>query len=199
MWAPEIHYVNNNYIVYFTARQKVTKALCIGAAVSTTGTPLGPYKDLGKPLVTNTTYKGIGVIDVHHFYDIDGTPYLIWKTDGNAVGKESSVLIRKINKDGISFHSSAPITRLIKSTLVWERLIVEGPWMIHRDPYYYLFYSGDGFTSIGYSVGVARSKSLLGPYEKHKGTILHTDFNSYVKGENTSFVGPGHCSVVEVS
>ena len=51
---------------------------------------------------------------------------------------------------------------------------------------------------IGYGVGVARSKDLLGPYDKFHKLILHTDFDTYANGENTTFISPGHCSVVEV-
>ena len=53
---------------------------------------------------------------------------------------------------------------------------------------WYLFYSGNGFGS-DYAVGVARSDSLLGPYEKHGDSIL---------AQNEVFNNPGHCSVVAV-
>ena len=81
MWAPEIHEnrAGGTYIVYFAGRKIGSNKHCIGAAVSTTSNILGPYKDLGEPLVVNNT--GVGVIDVTHFYDVDGTPYLIWKTE----------------------------------------------------------------------------------------------------------------------
>lgn len=48
-WAPEIHQVNGTYRLYFTARDKPTNILCIGAAHSEN--ILGPYIDSGKPLV----------------------------------------------------------------------------------------------------------------------------------------------------
>ena len=60
-----------------------------------------------------------------------------------------------------------------------------------RDPYYYLFYSGDGKDIEHYHVGVSRSKSIKGPYKKFGKQVLHIDEENYVKGKNTTFVGPG--------
>ena len=52
MWAPEIHFVNGTFTVYFTARAKRTKNLCVGVASSTEPlNPFGPYEDLGSPLI----------------------------------------------------------------------------------------------------------------------------------------------------
>jgi beta-xylosidase len=73
----------------------------------------------------------------------------------------------------------------------WEGPLVEGPWVIHAKEYYYLFYSANGYASDKYAVGVARSKSILGPYKKFEGNpILKSD---------TYWSGPGHCSVVRVA
>lgn len=32
--------------------------------------------------------------------------------------------------------------------------------------YYFIFYSGNGFTSPNYAIGVGRSSNITGPYEK---------------------------------
>ena len=137
MWAPEIHFVDNRYIIYFTVRDISTDKLCIGAAVSVS--PLGPYEDIGAPLVENDD-PVIGVIDAHNFFDDDGTPFLLWKTDDNAVNQNSNIFIREINPDGISFDDSTVTTKLLTASLDWQRYVVEGPWLVHRRDYYYLFY-----------------------------------------------------------
>ena len=199
MWGPEIHYVDNKYIVYFAGLYNATGKLSIGAAISQTDSPLGPYKDLGGPLIQNNTFPGIGVIGIHHFYDTDGIPYLLWKVDGNSNHQPATIMMRKVNSDGISFNASEPVVQLLKNTHLWEHGVVEGPWLIFRNGWYYLFHSGDVYCTPGYQVNVARSRNISGPYEKHKGTILHTDFNAFAKGENTTFIAPGHCSVIQVS
>ena len=66
MWAPEIHYVNDGYLVYFSAKHKQTGYHAIGVAISANKTnPLGPYYDFGKPLIEDSN----GVIDAHWFKD----------------------------------------------------------------------------------------------------------------------------------
>jgi arabinan endo-1,5-alpha-L-arabinosidase len=90
-WAPEMAQVGDEYWVVYTARQK-SNALAIGLARS--ASPLGPFVDNGRPLITgkevNTT--GVphgalsgGVIDSHIFTDADGTRYLFWKDDSNGI------------------------------------------------------------------------------------------------------------------
>ena len=41
MWAPEIHFVNNKYHIYYSAKNQITGWHAIGLAISEN--PLGPY------------------------------------------------------------------------------------------------------------------------------------------------------------
>ena len=50
----------HQYTVYYAARNVANKQLSIGAAVSVSGTPQGPYTDVGAPLVTSSTMGFIG-------------------------------------------------------------------------------------------------------------------------------------------
>ena len=94
-WAPEMARVGDEYWIAFTARQ-TSNALAIGLAKS--NSPLGPFRDIGRPLLTgnavNTTgipdETGIpsmsgGVIDSHIFTDENGERYLFWKDDSNGI------------------------------------------------------------------------------------------------------------------
>ena len=75
--------------------------------------------------------------------------------------------------------------------------VVEGPWIIFRDPFYYLFFSGGRFDQPEYHVSVARSESVQGLYYRFEGDFfLTTDSERYDAGDNCTFVGPGHGSVV---
>ena len=66
MWAPEIHWVDGNYHVYFSARNSADNNLAIGLARSLNASnPFGPYQDLGAPIIQND----LGVIDIHYFLD----------------------------------------------------------------------------------------------------------------------------------
>ena len=192
MWAPEMHKVNGKYLVYFTARAASNSLLSIGVASSFSY--LGPFRDKGEPLLQNTTIP-IGVIDATYYLDHD-KHYLAWKVDGNDKGITARILIRELTDDGMDFVEGSEATQLIQNDLDWETICIEGPWIIWNDPYYYLFYAGNMYTSVGYAVGVARASSVVGPYTKFGPPILHTNFDVYNSGGNSTFVGPGHCSVV---
>jgi GH43 family beta-xylosidase len=178
-WAPELHRVGDHYVAYYTARHQDGR-LSIGAA--TANDPLGPYTDLGAPLVQE---PGIGAIDATYFEDDAGERYLLWKIDGNAQGKPTPIYGQKLATDGLSLTGKR--TELITNDLLWEGGVVEGPWVIREGDYHYLFYSGNSYANETYAVGVARSKSVLGPYVKHGAPILVS---------NERWIGPGHCSVV---
>jgi beta-xylosidase len=81
-WAPEIHLINDKFLLYYTARDKNHK-LSIGAAIS--NNILGPYSDKGEPLVTNTSE---GVIDAT-VLRAGINNYIVYKVDGNAHGHDT--------------------------------------------------------------------------------------------------------------
>jgi GH43 family beta-xylosidase len=180
-WAPELHKVGGKYVVYFSAVNGATGAFAVGAGSSSTA--LGPYQDIGHPLVTE---PAPGAIDAHYFRASTGKHYILWKVDGNAVGKPTPIKIQELAADGLSLVGSP--TTILSNTLGWEGALVEGPWMIERNGTFFLFYSGNGYASPSYGVGVARAGSPLGPFTKSSAPILAS------KG---AWAGPGHGSVVK--
>ncbi|MET0623168.1 MAG: family 43 glycosylhydrolase [Pyrinomonadaceae bacterium] len=76
-WAPELHEVGGEFRVYFVARDRRTRELCIGVAKSQS--PEGPFEPAPRPIL-----KG-DVIDPHVFVEDDGTALLFWKKDNNGV------------------------------------------------------------------------------------------------------------------
>lgn len=99
-WAPEVHQVNGGYVAFYVARNAATGTLSVGAAVSTSGKCTGPFEDIGQPLVTDTTSAKMGQIDPTYFADVDGRQWLIWKTDGNAVGQPTPIRIAQLTDNG---------------------------------------------------------------------------------------------------
>ncbi|EYF05479.1 glycoside hydrolase family 43 protein [Chondromyces apiculatus] len=179
-WAPEIHRVGTQFVAYFTARHTSGK-LSIGAATSSTA--LGTFTDIGQPLVHNAS---MGMIDATKFEGTNGKRYLVWKADGNAVGQPTPIYGQELSANGTSLVGAR--ATLITNDLSWEGGVVEGPWVVAKNGYYYLFYSGNAYYNSTYAVGVARATSPLGPYTKLGAPILKT---------NATWVGPGHCSVVD--
>ncbi|HMR74439.1 MAG TPA: glycoside hydrolase family 43 protein [Polyangiaceae bacterium] len=180
-WAPEIHKVGTQYVAYFSAKSSSSGTFAIGAASASS--PTGPFKDIGKPLVTEPSP---GAIDAHYFRASNGKHYILWKVDGNAVGKNTPIKIQELAANGLSRIGSE--TTILTNTLAWEGPLVEGPWMVERSGTFYLFYSGNGYASAKYGVGVAKSNSPLGPFTKKGAPILSS---------SAQWSGPGHGAILK--
>ena len=76
-WAPEMHRVGEEYRVYFVARERESHHLSIGLA--TAPRPDGPFGTLDAPILRGD------VIDPNLTTDAEGSTFLFWKEDANAV------------------------------------------------------------------------------------------------------------------
>jgi arabinan endo-1,5-alpha-L-arabinosidase len=179
-WAPEIHKVGTGYVAYFSARD-TDGMLSIG--VASASSPLGPFTDIGAPLVHDSA---MGHIDASEINAADGNPYALWKDDGNAIGMPTPIHAQRLTPNGLALTGS-PVT-LITNDQSWEGAVTEGPFMVSHAGTYFLFYSGNAYDTAAYAVGVASSSSPLGPFTKAPGPILTS---------NAAWGGPGHCSVVD--
>jgi xylan 1,4-beta-xylosidase len=179
-WAPEISYYQGRYFIYYTGHKK-GGSLCV--AVMTANNPRGPYTDHG-PLVCQEA----GSIDAMAVTDENGRRYLVWKEDGNSRNQPTPIWAQPLSNDGTKLVGDK--TELIRNTAAWESNLVEGPFILRRDGFFYMFYSGNACCGRGcnYAMGVARSRRLLGPWEKNPA-------NPILKG-NDDWKCPGHGSIV---
>jgi xylan 1,4-beta-xylosidase len=178
-WAPEISYENNKVYIYYAAHKKGGN-LCVG--VASADRPEGPYRDHG-PLICQED----GSIDPFAMRDENGKLYLVWKEDANSIGKPTSIWAMPMNEDRTSLTGEK--TELFRNTMPWEGNLVEGVSMVRHGGYFYAFYAGAGCCGTGctYAVGVARSKSLLGPWEKYtRNPVLTGDDQWNCPGHGTS-------------
>lgn len=180
-WAPEIVYDSGRVYLYYSAHKR-NGSLCV--AVASADSPEGPYKDHG-PLVC----QEVGSIDAFEMRDTDGTLYLIWKDDGNSVGRHTRIWIQEINESRTRL-LGAP-KELFKNDKPWEGAVVEGVSMIKHGEYFYAFYAGAGCCGAGctYQGGIARATSLLGPWEKYE--------KNPVLINTKEWICPGHGTPVE--
>jgi len=139
-WAPEMAKVGDEYWTVYTARQ-ASNALAIGLARSSS--PLGPWIDNGRPLVTgkpiDTTGLGFdpaqpqmsgGVIGSHLFIDPEtGERYLFWKDDTNGVWPRPLAMLLRMHPELIDelFASEAD-----RRTAAFAAAIV--PWVNTQRP-----------------------------------------------------------------
>jgi hypothetical protein len=92
-WAPGVVRLGNQYLLYFAAHDSRSGRQCIGVAASKTAE--GPFAATAtEPLVCQTGLGGS--IDPHPFVDDDGTAYLLWKADGNAIGLASTLFAQTL-------------------------------------------------------------------------------------------------------
>lgn len=182
-WAPELYSDGGKIRVYYAARER-DGPLCV--AVATADKPGGTYTDRG-PLVCQ---KG-GSIDPYFTHDEKGAPYLIWKEDGNSRNQPSIIFAQPTSADGLKLNGSP--RELIRNDAPWEGKVVEGPDVMRHGDYFYLFYAGGSCcgTACNYGEGVARSKSLLGPWQKNPANpIVTSNADWRCPGHGTEVAGP---------
>lgn len=187
-WAPDVSEHDGTFYLYFAAEPDTRNGMCLGTA--TAKTARGPFTDSGKPLRCG---GGFANIDPMAFDDPQtGKRLLYWGS-----GFEP-IRVQELAPDRLRFapSSEADVVLAPISNFPYERL-VEGAFVIYRDGYYYLFYSGDDCCNPDrphYAVLIARSKSATGRFEsltkvagKKSNTILQS---------NDRWIAPGHNSVI---
>lgn len=194
-WAPHVARHDGRYFLYYSAKPDIAledkkSGLCL--AVATAKRPEGPFTDIGKPLQC-----GDGFINIDPMaYDdpATGKRLLYW---GSGFGP---IKVQELGTDRISFApGSAPVDLVhvdkTDDPANYQRLI-EGAWVIRKDGYYYLFYSGDNCCGpkAHYAVMVARSRSATGPFEtKAQATGAG---NSVILAASGKWIAPGHNAVI---
>jgi beta-xylosidase len=180
-WAPEIWQENGKIYIFYTARRK-DGPLCIAAA--TADKPTGIYTDHGA-----LECQEVGSIDAFPIRDENGKLFLVWKEDGNSVGKPTPLWAQEL--DTKNWKLVGKRTEILRNNPeTWEGTLIEGPFIMRKNGYFYMFYSGNFCCGRGcnYAMGVARSKTLLGNWEKY-------EQNPILKG-NENWNCPGHGSAV---
>jgi xylan 1,4-beta-xylosidase len=179
-WAPEIDHHDGRFFVYYTARRK-QGPLCV--AVATASRPNGPYTDHG-PMVC----QEVGSIDAVAVTAEDGHRYLVWKEDGNSRKLPTPLWAQRLGPDGTTLAGEKH--ELLRNEAAWEGHLIEGPFIVRRNGWFYMFYSAGACCGrkCDYRLGVARARTLLGTWERHPG-------NPILAG-NEHWRCPGHGSIV---
>ncbi|HEX8722831.1 MAG TPA: family 43 glycosylhydrolase [Pyrinomonadaceae bacterium] len=187
-WAPELAQDRGRFFAYYVARKR-GGPLCV--AVATATRPQGPYTDRG-PLVC----QEVGSIDPFPATDERGRRFLFWKEDSNSVSRPTVIWAQRLSADGTRLVGER--REMMRNDQPWEKHptlpfgdLVEGPSIVRRGGWFYMFYSGNFCCGreCSYAVGVARSRDLLGPWEKYAK-------NPIMEG-NGDWRCPGHGTVVE--
>lgn len=187
VWAPEVIQLGEQFLLYYTARDKVSNRQCIGVAVS--DSPEGKFRDSNaEPFICQADLGGS--IDASPFRDGDRL-YLYWKNDGNCCAQPTRIYVQELSADGLSLIGE-PVS-LIENDRVWEGSVVEAPTMFKQGDSYYLFFSANDYGGANYAVGYAVCESPMGPCEDApENPILQSLL------ENPPVIGPGHQTLLQL-
>jgi len=178
-WAAEIHIFQGKFNVYYSAMDNKTNAIAIGLAVADKIT--GPYIPQAEPFLS------VG----NNVYVLDST--VIRHNDALMLAwvETMKIRVRNLTEDGTAFKDNITVPIFGPDSdgrAGWADQTNEGPWYLWREPYHYMFYSGNNYCSDTYALGVARSSDINGSWEKLRYPILVSD---------DKFKGPGHGSIVQ--
>lgn len=141
-WAPDISYYEERFYITATYRRNDSDYPYRSQIIVSSKFPAGPYS---KPVMIEEDG-----IDPSLFTDEDGSRYMLLNRGAR---------ILPLNKEATE--------QIGEAKLIWygsNKRAPEGPHLIKKDGYYYLFLA-EGGTGMGHQISVARSKTLMGPYE----------------------------------
>ena len=201
-WAPEVAFAEDHFFLYYSVGHG-DKNHQLRVAVS--DSPLGPYRDLGRPLLDPDRCSF--AIDPHPFQDDDGRWYLFYARDfldcspearaGTALTVAALRSMTELEDQGRPIlRARWDWQRFEADRLMYERRwdwhTLEGPCVRKHEGRYYCFYSGGRWENDTYGVDYAVAEKVIGPY-------ADTGSNSGPRVLRTipqQVVGPGHNSIV---
>ncbi len=142
-WAPDISYHNGRFYIAATYRMNDSQNPCRKQMVVSAELPEGPY--------SQPSYIDEDGIDPSLFWASDGTCHMLLNR-GARIMQLSDDATEKIGDARLLYygdHKRAP----------------EGPHLLEKDGYYYLFLA-EGGTGELHRITVSRSTNLYGPYER---------------------------------
>ena len=165
LWAPDIHFFNGQYYLYFTASDTNAGGSAIG--VATAPTPTGPWTDSGAP-----------VVEPHDAPCCPGSRRWVFDPDVVESGGQrymfygsyfGGISARLLTPDGLHSDPASQTQITIDNRY-------EGAHVVRHGDYWYLFVSATDCcrgSLTGYSVFAGRSPNLLGPYVDGAGGRTH--------------------------
>ena len=183
VWAPSMlqRPSDGTFILFYSAGDNVTRSPhCVGAAISTTTSPAGPYDAINATIACPIEQGG--AIDPAGFIDVDKTIYLAYKVDGNNVGHggvcgntaspqvNTPIMLQKMMDDGVTPNGD-PTTILNRTAE--DGPLVEAPSLVRsHDGIYFLFFSSGCTRTPSYNVKYAWAHNITGPYTRARYPLL---------------------------
>ncbi|UOR04608.1 glycoside hydrolase family 43 protein [Hymenobacter aerilatus] len=192
LWAPHVSEIDGRYYLYYSAQPNGGGGLCL--AVATAEHPTGPFADKGEPLLCGA---GFEAIDPMAFDDpVTGQRLLYW---GSGFGP---LRVRELTPDRLSFAPDSEEVQLVQPDGGADEYqhLIEGSWVVLRNEWYYLFYSGNNCCGpdAHYGVMVARARHATGLFETLAQATGRPD--STILVGNAHWHAPGHnCLITDAA
>ncbi|TWI41844.1 arabinan endo-1,5-alpha-L-arabinosidase [Pseudoduganella flava] len=203
LWAPEPHYHDGRYWLYYTITDVVDVASpepgcdndsAIGVAVA--DSPAGPWRASPKPVVPPRRVDGATsgckfdwTFDPDVVTDTDGTRYLYYGSYGGGI------FVQRLAADGLSVEGEP---RQVGTS--WR---YEGAEVVRHDGMWYLFASATDCCAgplTGYALHVGRAVSPLGPFLDRHGedmAAVRAGGTPVLPQNGNRWTGPGHNTVFQ--
>ncbi|MFG1677570.1 family 43 glycosylhydrolase [Micromonospora sp. NPDC049282] len=151
IWAPEIHFINDRWYVYFAAgRADDVWRIRMYVLENSSGNPMsGSWTERGRITTPWDTFS----LDASTFV-VNGTRYLTWAQQEPGIATNSNVYLARLGAN--PWQITGPVTRLVVPTYDWETRgyrVAEGPAVIQRDGRVFLTYSASA-TDANYCLGL---------------------------------------------
>lgn len=192
IWAPCLSY---NHGVFYLAYTVVKAFYC---NMYDTFNYLVTAKDIHGPWSEPVVLNHFG-FDPSLFHDDDGRKYIVSMSTDHRVPKKYAGRIVLQEYDPVSRRMTGPVRDIYTA----DRIFLEGPHILKRNGWYYLF-SADTGTGEEHGQTIQRSKNIWGPYEMYQADFMQRESESEAYSILTSrhhedilLQKSGHCDLVE--
>lgn len=184
-WAPDIHYSEGKYHLYYSVSAWMNFNSSIGYATNTTldrNDPAYKWVDEGQVINYQNGGEGVNVIDPNVFIDKGGKKYLVYGS------YKAGLRLTELDSKTGKIHEPNVLTTLTTS-------LGEGVFIIKDANWYYIFASRGrccaGMNST-YQIVMGRSKNIKGPYLNKEGeSWVDNKYSLFLAGDSTE-PGRGH-------
>ena len=173
LWAPDVNYINNQYVLYVATFSGSIYTCEI--IVLTSDSPDGPYIKQGV-LITPQKARGIVCIDPELHICDDGKLFLYFGS--------GMIGCIELTSDGMSIKDGVTL-----NTFTFN---MEGTYIYKNDQYYYIFGSRGLFYKPDYHIVTARATNLFEEFVDDRGDRLSDSGGTEIMTNSEYFWGVGH-------
>ena len=188
IWAPEIHYINDQWLIYFAAghTMEVLDHRMYALACDVANPMEGSFVELGRI----NTGKEAFALDATSFV-LEGLQYLVWAEQDQSILGHSNIYIARMTN---------PVTLATQPTLLswpsydWECVrfkVNEGPAVLFHDRRVFISYSASG---VGREYCIGLLWADLGTDLLHASSWTKSEKPVFTTSQENGWFGPGHNS-----